>query len=86
MEITGTRRSSFLFHLEVLQDTTASIFPARRSTSSVKVAWPRAIDHPHSVEIYQAGEEANLLYLAMGYVDGPDLLTVLCSEGRFALG
>jgi serine/threonine protein kinase len=32
-----------------------------------------AIDHPHAVQIFHAGEEAGLLYLTMRYVDGPDL-------------
>jgi DNA-binding NarL/FixJ family response regulator len=36
-----------------------------------------AIDHPHAVQIFHAGEESGLLYLTMRYVDGPDLLTVL---------
>jgi CheY-like chemotaxis protein len=36
-----------------------------------------AIDHPHVVEIFHAGEEDGLLYLTMRYVDGADLGAVL---------
>ena len=32
-----------------------------------------AIDHPHAVEIFHAGEEDGLLYVTMRYVDGTDL-------------
>jgi serine/threonine protein kinase len=32
-----------------------------------------AIDHPHVVEVFQAGQERGLLYLTMRYVDGADL-------------
>jgi serine/threonine protein kinase len=41
-----------------------------------------AIDHPHVVEIFHAGEENGLLYLTMRYVDGTDLRTLLRDEGR----
>ena len=40
-----------------------------------------AIDHPHAVEIFGAGEEGPTLYMTMRYVDGPDLLTVLGENG-----
>jgi DNA-binding NarL/FixJ family response regulator len=42
-----------------------------------------AIDHPHAVQIFHAGEEDGLLYLTMRYVDGPDLSRLLRDEGRF---
>jgi DNA-binding NarL/FixJ family response regulator len=41
-----------------------------------------AIDHPHVVEIYHAGEEAGLAYLTMRYVDGPDLRRQLRRDGQ----
>ena len=41
-----------------------------------------AIDHPHVVEIFHAGDEGGLLYLTMRYVDGLDLRKLLRSEGR----
>jgi serine/threonine protein kinase len=41
-----------------------------------------SIDHPSIIPIYQTGEEGGLLYIAMRYVDGPDLATLLRREGR----
>lgn len=41
-----------------------------------------AIDHPHAVEIFHAGDEGGVLYLTMRYVDGVDLHKLLRSEGR----
>jgi tetratricopeptide (TPR) repeat protein len=41
-----------------------------------------SLDHPNVVDIYDAGEVDGLLYLAMRYVDGTDLGTVLAQEGR----
>ena len=41
-----------------------------------------AIDHPHVVEVFHAGEEEGLLYVTMRYVDGTDLGRLLEAEGR----
>jgi hypothetical protein len=41
-----------------------------------------SIDHPNIIPIYETGEAGDLLYIAMRYVDGPDLATVLRREGR----
>jgi tRNA A-37 threonylcarbamoyl transferase component Bud32 len=41
-----------------------------------------SIDHPSIIPIYQTGEQGDLLYIAMRYVDGPDLATLLRREGR----
>ena len=41
-----------------------------------------SIDHPSIIPIYETGEAGDLLYIAMRYVDGPDLATVLRREGR----
>ena len=41
-----------------------------------------ALDHPHVVQIFHAGEEAGLLYLSMRYVDGLDLRGLLDDEKR----
>ncbi len=41
-----------------------------------------AIDHPHVVQIYHAGEEDGLLYLTMRYVEGTDLRRLLRHEQR----
>jgi DNA-binding NarL/FixJ family response regulator len=40
-----------------------------------------AIDHPHVVEVFHAGEEAGRLYLTMRYVDGTDLRSLLREAG-----
>ena len=44
-----------------------------------------SIDHPNIIPIYETGEDGGLLYIAMRYVDGPDLATVLRREGRLEL-
>ena len=41
-----------------------------------------SIDHPSIIPIYETGEDGKLLYIAMRYVDGPDLAAVLRREGR----
>ena len=42
-----------------------------------------SLDHPNVVPVYEAGEIDGVLFIAMRYVDGPDLRTVLDREGRF---
>jgi len=41
-----------------------------------------AIDHPHVVQIYHAGEANGLLYVTMRYIDGTDLHKLLRKQGR----
>jgi serine/threonine-protein kinase len=41
-----------------------------------------SIDHPSIIPIYETGEDGGRLYIAMRYVDGPDLAAVLRREGR----
>jgi DNA-binding NarL/FixJ family response regulator len=41
-----------------------------------------AIDHPHAVELFRAGEERGRLYVTMRYVDGTDLRALLLATGR----
>jgi serine/threonine-protein kinase len=41
-----------------------------------------AIDHPHVLPVYAAGEENGSLYLVMRYVGGTDLAALLREEGR----
>jgi hypothetical protein len=43
------------------------------------------IDHPNVIPIYDAGEVDGLLYIAMRYVKGFDLATLLRREGRLDL-
>ena len=40
-----------------------------------------AVDHPHIIPVYGAGEAAGVLYLAMRYVSGGDLHSVMRREG-----
>jgi serine/threonine protein kinase len=40
-----------------------------------------AVDHPHIVPVYAAGEAQGMLYIAMRFVAGGDLRTVLDREG-----
>jgi serine/threonine-protein kinase len=40
-----------------------------------------AIDHPHIVPIFGAGEDNGVLYIAMRYVPGPDLGALLDRDG-----
>ncbi|MEU6199721.1 serine/threonine-protein kinase [Streptomyces sp. NPDC047061] len=51
----------------------------RRFTHESRVA--AAIDHPHIVPIFEAGETDGVLYIAMRYVSGPDLRALLDKEG-----
>jgi serine/threonine protein kinase len=40
------------------------------------------LEHPHIVRLYRYGEDKGLLYMAMQYIDGADLDTVLASYRR----
>src|SRR5256885_1985708 len=44
-----------------------------------------SLDHPNIVPVYDAGEEGEVLYIAMACVDGSDLKTMLVEEGRLPL-
>jgi streptogramin lyase/predicted Ser/Thr protein kinase len=43
-----------------------------------------SLDHPNVVPVYDAGEAAGTLFLAMRFVDGSDLKTLLRREGALA--
>jgi hypothetical protein len=45
-----------------------------------------SIDHPNVIPVFSAGEEDGRLYIAMRYVDGDDLRTLVRREGRLAPG
>ncbi|MEU9607074.1 serine/threonine-protein kinase [Streptomyces sp. NPDC048057] len=51
----------------------------KRFTHESRVA--AAIDHPHIVPVFEAGETQGLLYIAMRYVPGQDLRALLNREG-----
>ncbi|MFE2410404.1 serine/threonine-protein kinase [Kitasatospora sp. NPDC059408] len=42
-----------------------------------------AIDHPHIVPIFEAGEHEGILFIAMRYVDGGDLRALMGRSGPF---
>jgi tRNA A-37 threonylcarbamoyl transferase component Bud32 len=44
-----------------------------------------SLDHPNIVPVYDAGEEGEVLYIAMACVDGSDLKALLVEEGRLPL-
>ncbi|MFF7475223.1 protein kinase [Streptomyces sp. NPDC008092] len=54
----------------------------RRFTHESRAA--AAIDHPHIVPVFEAGETDGVLYIAMRYVDGRDLRHLLDREGPLA--
>jgi hypothetical protein len=45
-----------------------------------------ALDHPHVLPIYEAGESDGVLFIAMRWVDGVDLGRVLEQDGALPLG
>ncbi|MFI6010539.1 serine/threonine-protein kinase [Streptomyces sp. NPDC051243] len=51
----------------------------RRFAHEQRVA--AALDHPHVVPIFEAGETDGVLYIAMRYVPGPDLRALLDRDG-----
>ncbi|MFF8971744.1 serine/threonine-protein kinase [Streptomyces sp. NPDC014995] len=55
----------------------------KRFTHESRVA--AAIDHPHIVPIFEAGETDGVLYIAMRYVAGSDLRHLLDSRGALPL-
>ena len=43
-----------------------------------------SLDHPNVITVHDAGEHGGMLFLAMRYIEGSDLATVLASIGRLA--
>src|SRR5262245_36917146 len=41
-----------------------------------------SLDHPHVLPVFAAGEEGGQLYIAMRYVEGDDLKTLVAREGE----
>ena len=51
-----------------------------------EVQYVEALDHPHVLELYEAGETPDgTLFYAMQYVDGPDLGVLLRRDGALSL-
>ncbi len=44
-----------------------------------------ALDHPHIVPVFEVGETEGMLYIAMRYVQGRDLATLLARDGPLSL-
>jgi serine/threonine protein kinase len=40
------------------------------------------VDHPHIIPVYEAGESAGVLFIAMRYVSGGDVRSLIEAEGR----
>jgi serine/threonine-protein kinase len=47
-----------------------------------EAGYARSLHHPNVIEVYDAGEQDGVLYIAMQYVEGQDLKAVLSREGR----
>ncbi|TXS42940.1 serine/threonine-protein kinase [Streptomyces sp. OR43] len=56
----------------------------KRFTHESRVA--AAIDHPHIVPVFEAGETEGVLYIAMRYVAGQDLRALIDRQGPLPLG
>ncbi|MER5853095.1 serine/threonine-protein kinase [Streptomyces sp. NPDC002012] len=56
----------------------------KRFTHESRVA--AAIDHPHIVPVFEAGETEGILYIAMRYVAGQDLRARIDREGPLQIG
>ncbi|WP_028812101.1 serine/threonine-protein kinase [Streptomyces flavidovirens] len=56
----------------------------RRFTHESRVA--AAIDHPHIVPVFEAGETEGVLYIAMRFVAGQDLRALLDRQGPLPIG
>jgi hypothetical protein len=54
----------------------------RRFTIESRVA--ASLDHPNVIPIYQAGEAEGVMFLAMRYVDGHDLRSLVCDGSRLS--
>jgi serine/threonine protein kinase len=44
------------------------------------------VDHPHIVPVFEAGESGGVLFIAMRYVSGGDVRSVLEAQGRLSAG
>ena len=56
--------------------------PVYRARFEAECRLAAALDHPHVVSVYGAGEEHGRLYLTMRFIDGSDLRTLPASTYR----
>ena len=76
-------RPSRIVALKVISPQLASDSDFReRFTHESEIA--TSIEHSNVIPVYDVGEESNLLYIAMRYVEGTDLGAVIAAEGRLA--
>ena len=61
---------------------TLAMDPMFRARFELECRLAAAIDHPHAVDLYHAGEEGGLLYVTMRYIEGTDLRQLLHASGR----
>lgn len=55
--------------------------PTARGRFQMEIQSAVAIEHPHVVPVYDAGYDGRHFYIAMRFVDGPDLAKVLQAQG-----
>src|SRR3954465_6862096 len=53
-----------------------------RERFSREASYASSLRHPNVLEVYDAGEQDGVLYIAMQYVEGEDLKALLSREGR----
>ena len=58
----------------------AALDPVFRARFEHECRAAAAIDHPHAVEVFHAGQEDGVLYVTMRYVEGTDLGALLAEE------
>ena len=56
--------------------------PVFRARFELECRLAAAIDHPHAVEPFRAGQEQGQLYVTMRFVEGTDLRELLRATGR----
>ena len=59
-----------------------AVDPVFRERFAIECRSAAAIDHPHAVPVYRAGEENGALFVTMRFVEGTDLGEVMRDEGR----
>jgi serine/threonine-protein kinase len=69
-----------------LKVTRGTLDPADRRRLVREARHLAALQHPHVVEVYDAGEADGLSYVAMRWVEGRNLAEVIRAEGPMAVG